>query len=1104
MKDLQLYIGNEKADLSGTLDLTYVYQITDVQKPQAIKNNFSKTFSLFGTKQNNKIFSQIYNFDSIIFDFDPSIKTPAVITLNGDIIEQGYLELNSIDRLPSGDIQYNVTIYGGLGDFFYNLSYDEDGNEKTLADIRFFLTDDKGNLIEDHTKEMDFNINKEFVYSIWDYEQTFDDKNIRSIINFIPCYNGKPEGDFNADKCVINTNGQSIFPSTATNEGTTYRTIDGYALASLENDYNEWQMCDLRSYNQRPAIRLQAVIEAICNPANNGGYDVKLDEAFFNFRNPYWSSTYIALPMLNTSLSDIEMAGGTIDLRYSSGSVSSSTRSEVITTLSDSNSRTYVDMSRFEGYNKITVDIPVSISATVNGTTQSSLYMAYGDGSKNYTVGAIGLQLVIENTSGTVLGGSPVYIFGNKGGNGGTVFDPNTTANYINEQTMYNFTPRTNKGYVNIFGNFVYNSGRYIFQNNDRENTFVLSAECNVPNNFVVKIYRYVIGNKNYMSQGGNNIIFYNRNYQFGRDPFVTYTANVGITGHTSGTVVVTPKDTAASNIKITKRILLSSDITPCKWLLSFCKLFGLYLVKDKYSKTISILTRDSFYSGDIIDLSSNLDYSKTINIDPLYFENKWLNFTLDTPETNVAKRYKSLYGAEYGDKKQNTNYNFNADSQDIFEDNVFQNVITGLDSNRLFRIYKNSTRQTVPSFLVDNCDYTLYSSSNDEYEQTIYGSKIIRKLYSVEWNAYTPGADIIPKPFLYSGDDTLEEIKASLFFDNGSTDLIASNDEPIDVVLSDDLPVMYTMGVSPCWIWSKSNDVIHLDYLPSFTRYLGTYYLGKTLDFGKPKEIYVDGNYLETDTLYDQFWKSYYTDLTDKNCKRVTAYVKFDTPIQQDMLRNFYIFEHCLWVLNKVEIDYLSENTTKCEFLKVASQDAYTNGLILPIHIWLEDEQQLIPWNGGKNLKVYVYTNDPELTITYAYSGFTNYKITQSQDNRYKWELTFDAVTSPTPYNRAIYSITVRTSNGITRAIPIGYEANLNTMTYVYGVCTRAIEGISVTFTYDGVQHTNYVSFNGTTQPQNYRIYIPKQQTVTIKDFSDRNIITIGARSNPYEYNIK
>lgn len=58
-------------------------------------------------------------------------------------------------------------------------------------------------------------------------------------------------------------------------------------------------MRDLRSYKQRPAIKLSKLIETICRKENSG-YDVVFDKGFFSKTNPYWNKTFIALPLLES------------------------------------------------------------------------------------------------------------------------------------------------------------------------------------------------------------------------------------------------------------------------------------------------------------------------------------------------------------------------------------------------------------------------------------------------------------------------------------------------------------------------------------------------------------------------------------------------------------------------------------------------------------------------------------------------------------------------------------------------------------------------------------------------------------------------------------
>lgn len=79
----------------------------------------------------------------------------------------------------------------------------------------------------------------------------------------------------------------------------TYSTVNGFGLATFEKDYTEWQIQDLRSYKQRPAIKVSKLIETICRKENSG-YNVILDDLFFSSNNPYWDKSFIALPLLDS------------------------------------------------------------------------------------------------------------------------------------------------------------------------------------------------------------------------------------------------------------------------------------------------------------------------------------------------------------------------------------------------------------------------------------------------------------------------------------------------------------------------------------------------------------------------------------------------------------------------------------------------------------------------------------------------------------------------------------------------------------------------------------------------------------------------------------
>lgn len=209
------------------------------------------------------------------------------------------MQLNDIS-VQDNNITYNITLYGGIGDFFYGLKYNEDGTTKTLADLQYFIEDGNGNVLDPAT-EMDFEVNKEFVSTSFAKDFSVEGNTIYDTIAFLPAYNGVYE-DFDSSKCLVNHNqlSTSVIPSSVTVDNVTYTPSGGFGLASLEKDYTEWEMRDLRSKYQRPAIKLNKLIKAICREENSG-YNVTFDESFFNADNPYWSKTFVALPLLTSN-----------------------------------------------------------------------------------------------------------------------------------------------------------------------------------------------------------------------------------------------------------------------------------------------------------------------------------------------------------------------------------------------------------------------------------------------------------------------------------------------------------------------------------------------------------------------------------------------------------------------------------------------------------------------------------------------------------------------------------------------------------------------------------------------------------------------------------
>ena len=285
MKNIRLYIGGQRADLDSAITMPFNYQTTDSENPTAVKNSFSKTITLQGTDRNRRLFGGIWKLDSLVSDmpqpytvgvfnddfnddfqqeitiypntdgvyFNPMKRVPFLLYVDEMVVERGYCQLVAINR-KGRDYTFSVSLYGGLGEFFYNLQTSEDGEPKRLADL-------------DWGADLGFTINKTFVQQNWDDLLG----GTLPTIAFVPMHNGTPE-TIDAKKALIYGGG---IPASITDGGTTYTRKSGYLLASLERKYTEWEMGDLRSYLQRPALRLKDFITAVCDPNNNGGWAVE-------------------------------------------------------------------------------------------------------------------------------------------------------------------------------------------------------------------------------------------------------------------------------------------------------------------------------------------------------------------------------------------------------------------------------------------------------------------------------------------------------------------------------------------------------------------------------------------------------------------------------------------------------------------------------------------------------------------------------------------------------------------------------------------------------------------------------------------------------------
>ena len=894
---ISLYIANNLVDLDDQSFILFNYTMDDLANPTIVKNSFSQQVTLKGTPTNNQVFGDYFKADRVIanqggdsgVDYDASRKTPfTIFDEMGEILESGYVKLDSIDR-NGADVQYKVTLYGGLGSFFYSLSYGENGEKKTLADLDYLGTGDPA--------ELDFVINAASVRAAWArLQQDQSASPMWDVINFAPAYNGIPEGNFAPGKGLV-------LPSDVGLQNTigNYTIKSGYGLVNLAEAQDEWAVKDLRSYMQRPVLSMRAFIDAICNPSNNGGYQVDASIIQDTLKMGKYADLWMTLPMI-PSLGSFKQKSGDLSLTLSSSATSSNEVGRY--TISGSvpsgtrvaakiNCKIRFNVTGADSY----TDLFREASQMVSGVMRSNL-------------SAIIVQAVACGADNSVIGGSTIKVAGAGMG-----------AELIAQACGY--TPAWDADYEMVDLDTFRKVSAGVFDSD--ELGFTIEAQNVSYYKIMVSVYpgeSSTIGSAttttSYWGNGSSSTPTLYADYLTGFPA-----ASAIIVQGADNSITYTTADSLRSGAVITKGMLLSSSHTPAEYLLSFCKMFGLYFTYDNATRKVTILRRNDLYQDETIDLTRRVDLSKGINIRPLVFQAKWYDFLLEGAGGAFYDEYKDIEGIAYGMQRVNTGFDFNAEAVNLMESVVFKNACTILARSKYFN-YIFAGQTFIPSPFVDKGNtYTLWDTDGNTLDTDI--------------SCPPESASVTYYNEIFRGHDINEARKL---------ELRTADNKPVDgsdilvflegfngynyFKLTDDVPAMDVLndGV-PCWLLGAGTGSLTI---PIFQRYSygNPSVIEDSLDFGVPRQFDIPNiRHLSGCTIYERGWKKYLADRYNANTKVMTCRVDLSgIQVNQDLLRKFYWYENSLWVLNAIRNYSLTTyDPVECEFVQVQSKDNYLNG---------------------------------------------------------------------------------------------------------------------------------------------------------------------------------
>lgn len=930
---IALYIDGQRADMTADSLVLMNYTASDLSNPAAVKNSYSQQATLPATLNNDKIFASIYRADWRAGNnttFNPLVRTPfAIYDDSGEMLESGYLKLNKTTN-KNGVRTYVVTLYGGLGSFFYSLSYDEQGNGLSLGDLPLL-----GN---DSAHQIDFIINAQAVSNAWNRLKKKTVANVKDkqfdVVNFAPAYNGLPVGEFDASKGVGNPALVGGETTAKDDQGNTYKTYgeNNDALYDFGGDFTEWETKDLRSYMQRPVVSVKALIEGIVRYGAARGFTVKLDPTWFSLQNPYYNRAWMTLQLLaGRSVPNKEEGVVEVSGKGNIGGRPTDTR--------------YLYIPLTPAISTINANVTVRCRPQIMVWTTFNSFpsIAFNGYSIATTFGreqgiVVFVQVQLLDKDGNVVNASSIKVCASATYPGLT--EPEQWVAQADLQACVD-PDNVGKLYIGLLNRIPeYSTEDYSGFGFDGLDEVSLTAYQAVSARICIESRAIT-----YTREAGRTLSkttqLYCPNHAGGNPTFnIVWTWGARVV---DGTLEYETANEYRSGARVTQKDLFADTMSPMEFLLSYSKTFGLHYLYDHTRKQVEIVTRNTLYGGrKTIDLQQRIDRSREITTNPIPTSAKWLEFAPENIEGEFPSYYKSKYGRQYGIQTVNTGYEFDANTTKVLDNGKFNGGAEVLERSKYYLYVKNSSRSRIPAPVIDSkTTYKLFRVVDGEFQghEMDYPNLTLpeAEFEGFEYFNANKGYDGVPKLQCHGADNSGTEGAGILLFHRGlaSQDPSTGGDAIAQAaykgfLITDDSAAMYALNGKPCWELSTGEDAGNM---PAFGRFdMKSIVIKQSMEFGLPAEI--DNPVIAVDentTVYERFWAAYIGDRNDVNTRTCTAYVDLrELKPGPEMLREFYYFDGAIWVMNKIaNYSISSPGTTQCEFIKVQDLANYTAGQI-------------------------------------------------------------------------------------------------------------------------------------------------------------------------------
>ena len=864
---IQLFLNDREVDLTESVGLYLNKKFESLENPTKYFSDYSKTITLPMTSKNKIIFDNYSRQDSVVSfnTLDPRKKIPFKLLYNSKLVLEGYCKVNNSNTIIT-DNCFQCELYSSFGLIMNELSeltfnkYECQSEGGDKDDKYLIQTPWSENLLVDRTLVKD---------SFEQESHSISGTDILDYLKFVPSYQGK-YADFSSDKEQLLTGLSRDFDE-------------------MTQERDEHYKREFRSYYQQPAIWVDKLWKMAKDKVEEiTDYSFNLDTSWFNLNNPYYTDLIYTCPNLysrDDNFSEKNMNFGSNDLNYIVN----------ITTMANLSShhskKTYYSPNGVL-YNGGTFNQD-RLGATEFNAKTSLMFLAhhphpgfsatYGKIRKSNPL-YIKFQAVNALTNQPINNASYIYMLYSCSVN------DDISSNSYNEKIDVGITYEMDPGISDseFPTGYAYNDGYWWKADVDLKLTVI----DNVP--YYITCDAYFANNSKAVEYAALSFLprwDWMWTDFFWSTPFHDSPEGYTIFNNLQSASVKT-LDYLRSRSEIDIYRIFPKDTTLLKVLLNYSKMFGLLWDVNQDEKTITVMTRNRFFNGyEIYDWTDKVDRQHDFILEPVCFNKKYVNFNVEEGKGERYEKYKSKYLNGYGSYKIDTDYQFNNDTEDLFE-GIQPAMVC---QKKQFSFMTNTEYPDRANFM----GYNYKIKPTEHYlENDNEGS-----------NAGNAGA---------------------FYFCNGTMDIderlgLVSTSGYGVVIVSDDTEKMITTG-EYCWNSCGENSVL-ASKLPDISTIDKE---GKlSVHFASPKEYYFDTNTNNTKYVYESFWKNFIDERYSIQNKKLTGYFYLSPEEYGDIkFREFIKLDNILYHINRIfDYDFDTNSPTKVELVQIWDLNAYTDG---------------------------------------------------------------------------------------------------------------------------------------------------------------------------------